>query len=348
MEVVNYKCPGCMAPLGFDIDAQKWVCEYCASAFTPGEVDLFDKKSESEKEQWVPEEFTDAETVAFTCPSCSGSVIADKNTASTFCAFCHAPTILSGRVSGEYRPAKLIPFKLKKDEVLVSMQKLCKNKLFMPKDFRDALNAGEITGLYVPFWLYSANIGAEFRATGKIVSTWSDSNYRYRKTDVYRVERDLDIQMRLVPVDASNRMDNSLMDALEPFDYKQMLDFSMEYLSGHFAESYDIDAKECYVRFEARGNQAATAAVGETTSKYTSLDGRSLKTNFDRKTNMYVMLPVWTLMTKYKDKTYYLAMNGQSGKSAGKLPLSYARVATVFSIVSAATALITFVGRLFL
>ena len=347
MDVINYKCPNCMAPLGFDIDTQKWVCEYCATAFTPGEVDLFDSKSESAKEQWSPEEFADSETVTFTCPSCSGSVIADKNTAATFCAFCHAPTILSGRVSGEFRPAKLIPFKLKKDEVLVSMQKLCKSKHLMPKAFRDALNAGEITGLYVPFWLYSANVDAKYHATGKKVKTWSDANYNYRKTDVYRVERDLDIPLRLVPVDASKRMDDRLMDAVEPFDYSQMVDFSMEYLSGHFAESYDEDAEQCYPRFEERGKKAAVTAVGETTNGYTTLENSSMKTAFNRPGNMYVMLPVWTLMTKYKDKTYYLAMNGQTGKSVGKLPLSATRTAAAFSIISAAAALITFVGRLF-
>ena len=347
MEVVNYKCPNCMAPLGFDIDAQKWVCEYCASAFTPGELDLFDSKSETAKEQWSPEEFADTETVTFTCPSCSGSVIAEKNTAATFCAFCHAPTILSGRVSGEYRPAKLIPFKLKKDEVLVSMQKLCKNKILLPKDFRQALNAGEITGLYVPFWLYSADVGAQFNASGKIIKTWSDANYNYRKTDVYRVERDLDIPLRLVPVDASKRMDNSLMDALEPFDYKQLIDFSMEYLSGHFAESYDVDSKEAYPRFEERGKKAADTAVGESTKQYTSLENRQMKTDFKRHTNMYVMLPVWSLMTKYKGKTYYLAMNAQSGKSAGKLPLSGARAMAFFASISAIATIITFVGRMF-
>lgn len=35
----------------------------------------------------------------------------------------------------------------------------------------------------------------------------------------------------------------------------------------------------------------------------------------------YALLPVWLLNTRYKDKLYTFAMNGQTGKFIGELPV---------------------------
>ncbi|MCL2068921.1 MAG: hypothetical protein FWH00_03390 [Oscillospiraceae bacterium] len=346
MAVVSMKCPNCAAPIAFDIAAQKWECKFCDSSFGESEVGLFEKQTDSQAEHWSPDTFTDDEAAVYNCPGCGGRVIADKNTAATFCAYCHSPAILSSRLSGEFRPARLIPFKLVRDEAVASMQKLCKRKILLPKAFRSAMEKGEITGLYVPFWLYSADVEADFNATGKQITTWSDSNYRYTKTDTYHVEREMTIPLRLVPVDASARMDDKLMDALEPFDYNDLIEFSMEYLSGVFAESYDIDSTDSAPRFLARARAGAKSAVDDTTRRYTVVEKANLRTDMRGMDCIYVMLPVWTLMTQYRGKTYYLAMNGQTGKSAGRLPICGVRAARLFGIVAAAVAVIGLIGGL--
>ena len=35
----------------------------------------------------------------------------------------------------------------------------------------------------------------------------------------------------------------------------------------------------------------------------------------------YILLPVWMLNTRYKDKIYTFAMNGQTGKMIGTFPI---------------------------
>jgi ribosomal protein L37AE/L43A len=348
MDVVSIKCPNCSAPLLFDIASQKWECKFCEAAFTAEQAGSFDRQTDSERQGWGAEAFSEDEAVAYSCPSCGGTVLADKNTAATFCAFCHSPAILAAKLSGEYRPARLIPFRLGRDEVLVSMKRLCKNKHLLPREFRSALEQGEITGLYVPFWLFSADVDVDYRATGKQISKWSSGDYHYTKTDVYRVERELELPYRLVPVDASKRMDDRLMDAIEPFSSDQMIPFTMDYLSGHFAESYDVDSNASAPRFQERAAKGARSAVAETTSGYTVMEQPSLRTFFRHMDCVYVMLPVWTLMTRYKGKTYYLAMNGQTGKSAGKLPVSAARAAVITAALALLATAIIFAGRLLL
>jgi hypothetical protein len=56
----------------------------------------------------------------------------------------------------------------------------------------------------------------------------------------------------------------------------------------------------------------------------------------------YVLLPVWMLHTKYKDKTYVFAMNGQTGKMTGSFPICPKRTALWFGgIWAGATAVLT-------
>ena len=348
MAVVSIKCPNCAAPLGFEIAGQAFKCQFCDSEFSSGDAQSFERQTDSEAQHWSPDEFSSDETVAYSCPSCGGSVLADKNTAATFCAFCHNPTILAAKIEGDYRPARIIPFKLEKARALESMQKLCKRKVLLPRDFRQAMEKGEITGLYVPFWLFSADVQVAYRAVGKRVSTWSDTRFIYTRTDIYHVERELELPLRLVPVDASTRMDSRLMDALEPFVYDDLIPFAMEYLSGSFAESYDVDSVQSAPRFRQRAEQGAKAAVSETTRGYTTVERPVMNTHLRHMDCVYVMLPVWTLMTQYRGKTYYLAMNGQTGKSAGKLPICAPKAFKLFGIIAAAVTVISFVGGLLL
>ena len=349
MSVVSMKCPNCAAPIAFDIGLQKWECKFCDSSFSESDAGSFEKQTDSQAGQWCPDSFTEEDGAAvYNCPGCGGKVLADKNTAATFCAYCHSPAILAGRLSGEFRPARIIPFKLVRDEAVASMQKLCKRKILLPKAFREAMDKGEITGLYVPFWLYSADVEAFYTATGKRITVWSDSRFKYTKTDTYQVEREMMIPLRQVPVDASARMDDKLMDALEPFDYGNLIPFSMEYLSGVFAESYDVDSIASAPRFHARARAGAQSAIAETTSGYNIIEKPNLRTNMKNMDCIYAMLPVWTLMTQYRGKTYFLAMNGQTGKSAGKLPICAARAAIIFGIVAAAVTITTLVGGMFL
>ncbi|MBQ5709020.1 MAG: hypothetical protein IIV62_03560, partial [Anaerotignum sp.] len=70
----------------------------------------------------------------------------------------------------------------------------------------------------------------------------------------------------------------------------------------------------------------------------------------DRQT--YMLLPVWMLISKYQGKDYLFAMNGQTGKIVGELPISNGQTAKWFGIVFAivfiiAMAISCFVGGVF-
>lgn len=329
MKVINYKCPNCGAAMRFDIDAQRWLCRFCNSDFDVKDLERLEAQMGTEAPEtaaeYMPEEFLDNETAVYICPDCGGRIITAFNTAATFCVYCHNPVVVAARLQGEYKPAKIIPFKLQKAKALEALHEICRKKPLLPKSFKMAAKRGEITGLYVPFWLFNANIFISVAGTAKNVKSWISGDYKNEQTDHFRIARQAELPFELVPVDGSSRMDNALMDALEPFDCSAMADFSMEYLSGFFAESYDEDATDCTLRFIERSDKGALQYMHETVRQYNSVNFETVDVRRRNMHAIYAMFPVWVMNIKDGKKIYTFAMNGQTGKIAGSLPVSAGR-----------------------
>lgn len=351
--VVNYKCPSCAAPLEFSIETQRWDCHFCGQSFTEQQIQQFSKTEDGadkqpEEASWKPSEFNAGEMLSYKCPSCGGRVVCDKNTAATFCAFCHNPTLITQQLTGDYQPAYVIPFKKTKEDAVSALQKLCKGKPLLPKSFRKIADGGEVAGLYVPYWLFSAGARAYLAGTGTRVSTWQDLNFIYTKTDTYQVERDGEMAFVKVPADASNRMDDTLMEAIEPFDYNGLVQFQMPYLSGMLAESWDVDAATCSQRFKQRAQAAAQAEMNRQVMGYSTMKTHRLDCLFYGEDTLYVMLPVWVTNIMYKGKKYTYAMNGQTGKMVGRLPVSPGRVFGWLGAITGALGLVLSIAGLLL
>lgn len=76
--------------------------------------------------------------MAVLCSNCAGKLI--FNQASTFCVYCGNPAIVFSRVSKEYRPDGIIPFKITKQEALAKIRKRFEKNPIVPKEFDEATN----------------------------------------------------------------------------------------------------------------------------------------------------------------------------------------------------------------
>ncbi len=347
MNVLNYQCPNCGAPLSFSSESQQWDCEFCLSSFTAEQLQEMEQKKTAKTEDTPPQE--SAEGIhSYSCPNCGAEMITEGNTAASFCAFCGSPAIFPQQLSGEFAPEKLIPFRYSKEEAIAALQALCKKKPLLPKDFSNQHHIEKVTGIYVPFWLFDCSMNVRMDAAAQRISTWSDSRYRYTKTDHYHLEREGKLRVEGVPADGLQRMDDDMMDALEPFDYSTMTDFQYSYLSGYFAERYDVDKEASWARAETRINAAARTLAEQTMHGFMSHQVTNFRTAVYDKQTHYAMLPVWLLSTQYKGQNYLLAMNGQTGKMVGNLPMSYGQLAKYAGLSAAVAFLITLIGGLLL
>lgn len=358
-ELLEYKCPCCGGAIRFDSASQKMKCPYCDTMFEMETLKAYDEELKQEPKDNLNWETYDETSgngdwqegerehiVTFLCESCGGQIVGDENMAATSCPYCGNPVVVVRQFSGMLRPDYIIPFQLDKEAAKKALQNHLKGKRLLPKFFKDENHIEKITGIYVPFWLFDCDADASIRYRATRTRVWSDNDYTYTKTNFYHVIRAGDLSFTKVPVDGSSKMDDTYMESVEPFDYTQAVDFQTAYLAGYVADKYDVDAKSSVLRANERIKNSTVAAFAATTIGYDSCVPESTNVQIRQGEIHYALLPVWMLNTKYKGKTYQFAMNGQTGKFIGELPvdrgLYWKYFFGIFAGVAAAASVVMF------
>ncbi|MDO4815961.1 MAG: hypothetical protein Q4A83_05070 [Bacillota bacterium] len=330
-EILEYKCPCCGGFIRFDSRAQKMICPYCDTEFDVESLKKYDEELKNDRPdsmdwqssggvEWQEGESGDMRIYA--CKACGGEIIADLTTAASACPYCGNPVIMTGQLTGELRPDLVIPFKLDKEAAKAALKKHLEGKKLLPKVFKSENHIDEIKGVYVPFWLFDTETQARIRYKATAVRMWSDADYNYTETRFYNVVRSGTLDFENVPADGSSKMADDLMESIEPFDFSEAVDFQTAYLSGYLADRYDVTAEESVERVNARMKKSTEETFRETVSyPYNTLVPESSSVEFSQGRAKYALYPVWILNTSWKGEKYTFAMNGQTGKFVGNLPV---------------------------
>ena len=347
-QVTNYQCPACTAPLHFEESTGKLKCDYCESSYTVGEIEALFAEKNQQAEAARPsgtEWGEDAAPMrAYSCPSSGAELICEETTAATACPYCGNPTVVPGQFGGTMKPDYIIPFKVGKEQAVAALRKHYKGKPLLPKAFAAENHLQEIKGIYVPFWLFDAKARADtqFKTTRSRSRRHGDE--QVITTDHFLVGRQGTVDFHRIPVDGASKMPDELMDAIEPFDYQDLRGFSMSYLPGFFADKYDVTAEECKARVDDRCRTSAVQAMEDTVLGYETRVCVRSDVKLDLGQVKYALFPVWLLSTRWKDKTYLFAMNGQTGRFIGDLPISWGKFAAwfggIYGVLAAVLALL--------
>ena len=360
IQVTNYQCPACTGPLHFVGASGKLECDYCGSSFEVAEIEaLYAEKEEKaaavteaerQKEERQHSAANEWDTSGldddwgkeldgmklYTCPSCGAELICEETTAATSCPYCGNPTVVPGQFSGALKPDYVIPFKLDKEQALTILKNHYKGKFFMPSEFKKKNTVDKIQGVYVPFWLFDgeAEGTVEFRA--ERVSITKRGKEEIIRTDHYRVMHSGSLAFEKVPVDASTKMPDEYMDSIEPYDYKELKPFSTAYLPGFLADKYDVNVDESIPRAEIRCQKSFEEALEARITEYTNVSPVRKDIVLNKGKVHYALLPVWLLNVNWQDKTYLFAINGQSGKITGAVPVIKQKAVGLFFAVATA------------
>ena len=358
-DINEYKCPSCGGAIEFDSHSQKMKCPYCDTEFDLETLKKYDEQLSKEAEQkddisdWQTDpgkQWQEGETDGmnvYTCKSCGGEIVSDENTGATSCPYCGNPVILTERFRGALRPDMVIPFKLDKKAAKEAYYKHIKGRPLLPKVFRRENHIDEIKGIYVPFWLFDADVAADARYKATKVRVWSDSDYDYTETSYYSVDRSGNMSFVSVHVDGSSRMPDDLMESIEPYKVADAVEFQTAYLSGYLADKYDVDAQQSTDRARERMKESAQDVLRDTVKGYASVIPENTNVRISGGDAKYALYPVWILNTTWRGKKYIFAMNGQTGRMTGDLPVdngAYTRwllgLTAVFSIAAYLVALL--------
>ncbi len=310
---MNFQCKNCGGNMVFAPEKQKMYCPFCDG------TDCEEIKGDDSLVR---------------CPSCGGEIELNKFTSAARCGFCNNYIVFDKRVTGDYEPDSILPFLVSKAEAVKCMEKEFKKRTYAPVSFLHEKTLKGMSGFYVPFFLYDYSVDADFTGEGTKVRTWTSGNYDYTETSYYDIIRRMHVDYDNVPADASDAMDDSKMDLMEPYDYRCLMEFNPKYLSGFFGEVYNQSASDLEPRAKYKVLDSAQTLLNKSMSGYSSIRTHSKNVNIQNGKVDYTLLPVWLYIYEYGGKQYRFYVNGQSGKVIGKTPISKLKV-LLYSLTSA-------------
>lgn len=113
------------------------------------------------------------------------------------------------------------------------------------------------------------------------------------------------------------------MESIEPYDMTQAVDFETAYLAGYLADKFDVSADDCKLRANDRIRASTESYFASTAVGYATVLPEHSNIRLNGGKVRYALLPVWLLTTRYGDKVCTFAMNGQTGKMVGNLPICW-------------------------
>ncbi|MBO5336030.1 MAG: hypothetical protein J6A94_02725 [Lachnospiraceae bacterium] len=302
-----FKCKNCEGNVVYSPEKHGMFCPFCDS-----------EGSEERKD------FAEGELQI--CPNCGGEVPVKEHTSATQCPYCDNYLIFNERVEGEFEPDLVIPFQLGKEKCKELIREKFKKCLFAPSDFLSEVRLNSMEGDYVPFWFYDYDVNCDFQAEGTKVRSWTSGDTQYTETSYYNIVRNMNVDFKKIPVDASVGMPDDVMDLLEPYNYDMLEHFKPEYLSGFEGEKYNMVSDVVEPRAKQKMTEDVEQMLKSSYAGYATVRTQHKNIKELGKAVNYGLLPVWKYIYTYQDKEYPFYVNGQNGKIVGTAPISTKKV----------------------
>ena len=309
----SVKCPTCGSNIVYEPELGSMMCRNCGNIYSPDTMESRGSLGISKEHDYMGDSDVsgdDKKRHEIVCNSCGATLIADENTMSTMCPFCGSPALITRRMTREFKPDYIIPFKIDKDQAKTIAKNWLNTRSYVPWGFKNKCRLTNMTALYVPFWLLDCVVHSEMGGTGKNGGRALEVNAKM----AYHVKG--------VPFDASVKIANKLMEAIEPYDYKDMVRFESKYLQGFYADKYDQVPTDITNRIVRRIDKFSRDEIGIISHRYQEFEVRSEKnlTWMSDASVKYCLLPVWFMTVEFEGSTYQFAINGQTGEASGQVP----------------------------
>lgn len=344
--IFTFKCHGCGGDMKFDMEKQKLVCTICELEMSVEDYDVCDLELEDAKS-------LDDSTKSFQCPSCGATMLAEASQVRCVCAYCETETAVFSEEEGRIRPEKMIPFSLKRADAEIQLKKWWMNNECLPRYNEKKLKI-TMEPMYIPVWLVDSNVRTDMSAVVQRTEWVKDFEMQaYRKyyghanpiMDPFLSSRDnsygqmsdksmhtkrLLIYKKIssyfdrMPNNASYHFSNDRFMGIEPYDYKNLQDFTPGYLSGLSAEQYSIEAREvipsAIKRIKEYGEEQCKRHILYSEAGMSEMESdMGAVSSVELKGITYALVPLWICSYTYGKNRYMVYINGQTGKVNGDI-----------------------------
>lgn len=350
------KCLSCGGEVSFDPQSQVLLCAYCG-AKTEIEVEMkpvrdydLEGADETANVNWG------VLKRVFHCNNCGADSVIDGTTTTQFCAFCGSSHVVPYQEAAGMAPEGLVPFKVPKRTAEENFTTWIKKRRFAPGALRGNYRKHSVSGVYIPFWAFSADSESNYSA---------DAGTHYNETEYVTVERDgrrvrepRQVQktswrrvngnylgsFRDKLINASRQIKGKIIGRIEPFRLQELVPYAPGFLAGFLAERYSLGLRdgweEAKKSFDREIDGAVTRQIGAD-----EVRNLSVNTRFSKRRYKLLLLPVWISSYTFKDKLYHFMVNGQTGKISGEAPVSAGRIVALVAGIVIVIAIIVLLVR---
>ncbi len=322
--LVTHKCPSCAGQLKYDIESGKFLCSHCGNSYDDEEIRGSAANSDRQDDEFLER------ARMFMCPSCSALIMADsKYSATARCHYCDTDIVIGMRVDNDCKPDYVIPFKLTREQAKEKMVEFLQSKKYMPIELQNEEALTNFYGIYIPTWLGESEVTAEYDVQC-VEGTFSydDDKDAYgvsMDAKYYHIKRKATFNFRGIPVDAVKKLNDDFMESIEPYDYSELKEFDMMYLSGYAAERYSVPFKDVSDYLELRARREARDRI-ISPNRHLITKVFCQESEVDSMSAKYAMLPLYMCNIEHKGEKHTIIVNGQTGKTNGTVPVDERKV----------------------
>lgn len=251
---------------------------------------------------------------SFGCTGCGASMAYDAHHQALRCPFCGRAALRPQPERRVLRAEGGIPFRIDRQAAEDQLRQFLGSSFWHPGDLASAAKIHQVSPVYVPYWVFSAT--ADVFYCGDSSATPPGARGDWVPVTGKRRQRYSGVLIGgssvLTPVETQELSPFSLaeqqsIDALAPGD-AAVEDFRV---SRKFARPLARAAIEQLERHAAAAEIPGRSRNVKVNVLLSNMVGRPL------------LLPVWIMAYHYRDETYRVLINGQSGKLTGRAPWSY-------------------------
>ena len=337
----TFPCGSCGADLVFSIGQQSLECPYC------GDVREIEHAPESEVREQdfraqlrrLAELRSDAAAGAsedglneVQCDACGATVVFPGTLTSSECSFCGSPIQRAAVHTAADRVTVdgVVAFMVNRDTARANLAKWVKSRWFAPNEFKRRGVDGRFTGIYLPFWTFDSHTFSRYRGErGEYyyVTVGSGKNKRReRRTRWYSASGTVRQFFDDVLVVATNALPRSIIDKLEPWPLHTVQPYTPELLAGSLARTYDVELDDGFGIARGRIDDAIRGLVRRDIGGDTQRI-HEVSTTYDPITYKHLLLPVWVMAYRFREKTYRVTVNAATGEVHGERPWSAWKIA---------------------
>ena len=335
---MNIRCPGCGATAEYSPSDLKMICKHCGKIFSAYEAT--GKKKEEEKDEesnitasskktdatkpFSKEKLREHATIKmrhFHCSACGAELMAKETEATSFCYYCGQPAVMEEQLEDYLEPDYIIPFKLTQEEAAETIKSVLQKAFYIPQSVKN-FKIERLTPIYVPYWLIDMDYEDYQLYDYKV----KKGKYSY-ETKFASAEGK--IHLDRYAVDGSLKLEDFGGQRIGPFDYSELEKFDPAYLSGYYADRFDVGAADVeYFVNENVKEMFDWVMLQSVKKKSTHLYSSDPKKKINKVD--YALLPVWFLNMELNNKIFTILVNGQTGKVVYAIPPSWHKMMITF------------------